>query len=325
MKFGIGIPNCREGVDYPAGFTTPGGIVKLCQSAEKLGFDSVWADDHLTPKLALLKRDPQPPSYFESFVTLSHVAAATKTIRLGIAVLVIVLREPVLVAKQVATLDVFSNGRVMLGVGIGTREEFQAVVPRAGKSHRGMMMDEQLQILNLLFTQKEASFTGKYYEFKDVALFPKPVQKPLPIYVTGNSPEAVPRMARWGQGCFMPPNEKEFQHRYEALCRNMDQIGRNVSEMDVAVSTTASIGRTHQEAVERLRRSRVSGRFKDKSIEEIMAENVVGSTAEVLEKIKRLEKAGLRHATFQRFAASSVDEVIEQMHLVAEEVMPAFK
>ncbi len=317
MKFGIGIPNCREGRDYPAGFAGPEDIVRLCQLAESLGFDSTWADDHITPDEALRTRDSQPPSFYEPFLTLAYVASVTRTIRLGVGVLVIIWREPVLVAKQVATLDVFSGGRVILGVGLGgSREEFEAVNPRWRKAHRGRILDEDLEILDLLFTRDDVSYKGHYYEFQGLTFHPKPVQNPLPIYITGTSEEVLRRIARWGSGCFVLPREEGVRQRLDALRPLMEERGRDLSEIDITTSTTISIARTHQEAVEYLEKSRVSARLRDQ---------IVGTPSEMAEKIKRLEDAGLTHFTLQRFAASTFQELTEQVQMFGEEVLPLFK
>lgn len=325
MKFGIGLPNCREGTDYPAGFIQPSQLVEVAQAAERLGFYSVWVDDHLSINRSLVKVDQRPPSYYEAFMSLSYLASVTSKVKLGFAVLVTIFRDPILVAMQTSTLDAFSNGRVLLGLGLGTRDEFQTVNPRASKSHRGNMLDEQIEVMKALFSQTVASYKGQYYEFDEVVLYPKPVQNPLPIYITGKASESTERMARSGNGCFLPPNENEFKERRQELCDLLEKAGRNISDVDIAISSSLCIAPTHEKAIERLRRSRVASRFKDKGLDGFLSQSVVGSPSEIIEKIGRFKEAGLNHCTFQRFAASSVGEFIEQMEMLSQDVMPAFK
>ena len=326
MKFGIGIPNCREGRDYVSGSVKPDEIAELCRMAEGLGFDSVWADDHIAPNEALRTLDSQPPSFFEPFLSLAYVAATTTKIRLGLAVLVIIWRDPVLAAKQAATLDVFSGGRLALGVGLGgSRYEFEVLNPSRPKAHRGRMLDEELEILDRLFTQDVASFKGRYYEFEGLAMYPKPLQKPLPRYFTGTGSESLRRIAHWGAGCFVAPNGEAIRQRKEALGPIMEEYGRAPSEIDIAISTTISIARTHQEAVERLQRSRVWDRFKRLPMEQVEGANFIGTPAELIDKIGNLREAGLDHCTLQRFAAPTFEEMIEQVQMFGEEVLPLFK
>ncbi len=329
MKFGIGIPTCREGRDYTASFAGPQDIVELSQMAERLGFDTVWGDDHITPDQALRTKDPQPPSFYELFTSLAYVAAATKTIRLGIGVMIIVWRDPVLVAKQAATLDVFSGGRLTLGVGLGgSRYEFEAVNPRWRKAHRGKMLDEELEILNLLFTQDGVSFKGQYYEFEDLSLHPKPLQKPFPFYITafrGDTPESLRRMARWASACAVKPTVEAIRQRKEALAPVLEEMGRDLSEIELTTLPTGSIAGTHREAVERLQRSRGFERYRNLTMEQVEEDNFIGTPAEITEKIAKLEEAGLGHCGMQRFGASSYEELKEQVQMLAEEVLPHFK
>src|SRR3712207_4153381 len=123
MKFGVALPSCTEGLCYPVPFTSPEVLQRISVAAEELGYDSVWCNDHLTTQRYVRQRWPQPPSYYDPFVALSFVAAATRRVRLGTSVVVLPMREPVVVAKQASTLDVFSGGRLILGVGLGARSE----------------------------------------------------------------------------------------------------------------------------------------------------------------------------------------------------------
>src|SRR5258706_5637575 len=138
-------------------------------------------------------------------MTYAFSAAATKPLRLGTGLLVLPMRRDIVVtAKQIATLDRFSGGRFELGIGIGAyREEFEALNPDAD-GRRGDMVDEGLQAFALLFRDRVASFDGKYYKFRDVELAPKPLQKPLPIYVGGNNVNNIKRVVQYGADGWLP-------------------------------------------------------------------------------------------------------------------------
>ena len=327
MKFGIGIPTCREGLYYPAGFAGPKEMVQVSQMAERLGFYSVWGDDHMTPHQALLARDPQPPNFYELFISLAYIAAATERIKLGAGVIVMPWRDPVLVAKQAATLDVFSGGRLLFAVGIGgSRAEFEAINPRASKGNRGKMLDEGLEVLDLLLNNQDAaSYKGRYYEFQDVALYPKPVQRPFPVYLSGTSEEIPRRIAQWGSGCFVAPDVEDIRKRLEALRPLMEERGRSLEEIELISLTNVSIARTQKEAIDRFQRSRLyTQRLRSVSLDRILAANIIGTPAEVIEKINTLKEAGLGQCALQRFAATTFEEVTEQVQMLGEEVLPAF-
>ena len=194
--FSVGFPTGMEGLTYPIPFSGPDELVRIAQRAEALGYHSVWGNDHMTTQHYVRAEFPVPPRFWEPLVTYSFLAAYTKTLKFGTGVLVLPMRRDIVVtAKQIATLDHLSNGRVEIGVGIGAyREEFEALHPE-GAVHRGDMVEEGVKALRLLYTERDASFDGKYYKFKNVELFPKPKQKHLPIYFGGNNKEHLRRTA----------------------------------------------------------------------------------------------------------------------------------
>src|ERR1700758_783920 len=186
--FSVGFPTGMEGLTYPIPFSNPEDLVRVARHAESLGYHSVWGNDHMSTQHYGRAEFPVPPRFWEPLVTYAYLAAHTSTLRFGTGVLVLPMRRDIVVtAKQIATLDHLSNGRVEIGVGIGAyREEFEALNPDV-QVHRGEMVEEGVKALRLLFSERDVSFEGKYYKFKDVELFPKPLQKDLPIYFGGNN------------------------------------------------------------------------------------------------------------------------------------------
>ncbi len=328
MKFGVSIPTCREGMDVPPGYAKPKDVVRLAQTAEKLGFDSIWGNDHMTPSNRIRSLYTQMPNFYEVLITLTYCAAVTERIQLGTGVIVIPFRDPILLAKQVATMDVFSGGRVILGVGLGSnREELEMLYPRQSGVHRGEMMNEALEAMSLLFTESVASFKGKYYEFKDVILEPKPVQKPFPLYMSGRSPNTVERTVKGGSGLMLfSPTTEEVRQSVEELRSKAEERGRDVSEIDVLLSASLSMERTSEEAIRRYqtlhtgRRARVNG-----DIDVILSRNFIGTPGEIVERIGGLGEAGLKNCTITGIAADTMEERIEQMQMFAEEVMPKLR
>jgi len=325
IRFGLGIPNCREGRSVPAGFAGPKQIIQVSQLAEELGFDVLWADDHLDASREIRARDEIPPNLYEILITMSYIAAITKTIGLGIGVLVLPTRAIVVTAKQLATLDVFSEGRIILGLGIGNREEFNAIMPKSTQANRGKMLDEGIEALRLLFIENEATFKGDYYEFNGIALNPKPIQNHIPIYIAGGASQTLNRIAKWGDGCFVPRGLKSLYKRIDELKPILKVVGRDILEVDMTSRTILSIGNSREEAVDRLLKSRISNRFKGQKMEDTIEQNLIGSVDEIVDAIKKLKDAGMTQLVVQNIAANTFDEMIEQVNIFGHHVLPIFK
>jgi probable F420-dependent oxidoreductase len=326
------LPTCTEGLVNPVPFATPADFIRLAQAAERLGYDGVWGNDHITAAPYVRTKWADPPNFYEVLVTLATVGAQTQRVHLGTAVLVLPLRDPVLVAKQAATLDQFTGGRMILGVGIGAyREEFVAQWPRRTTAGRGDLLDEGLAALRALFTESEATYEGQHYAFKNIQLFPKPVQRPLPIYVGGHNEAAVHRAARFGQGWL--PGWRPFEEvkaRTALLRRLTAEAGRNPTDVEAAVQFTMMLGRTPEEASARYRRTGMvqhrkslahSGR--DPALAE--SNNLIGSPASILEQLAYLRDAGVDHICAMQFPHDTVSEMLDQMQWFAESVIPHSK
>jgi probable F420-dependent oxidoreductase len=189
--------------------TTPELLDAVAQGAQERGIGTIWVGEHvvLFPEYASSYpyaddgRIPAPPGsgLLEPLVTLTYLAARTSTVRLGTAMLLLPQRNPVYVAKEVATLDWLSGGRVDLGVGVGwLKEEFEALnVPW---ERRGRRTDEYLEVLHTLWVDDTSSFQGETYTLDPCEMFPKPLQQPVPVHVGGETTAALRRVARGAQG-----------------------------------------------------------------------------------------------------------------------------
>ena len=332
MRVSIQLPTCTEGLVNPIPFAVaPDDFIRLAQAAERLGYDGVWGNDHITAAPYVRQHWNDPPNFYEVLVTLATVGAHTRRVHLGTAVMVLPLRDPVLLAKQVATLDRMTSGRVILGVGIGAyREEFLAQWPRKRDARRGDLLDEALAALRLLFTEREASYAGTHVAFERVELAPKPRQQPLPIYVGGHNEQAVARAARFGQGWL--PGWRPFEEvkaRTALLRRLTAEAGRDPREVEAAVQFTVMLGRTPEEASARYRKTGMvqhrrslahSGR--DPALAE--ANNLIGSPASLLETLDFLAKADVDHICALQFPHASVAEMLDQLEWFARDVIQVF-
>jgi probable F420-dependent oxidoreductase len=264
----------------------------------------------------------------------AFVLSNTKTLKVGTGILVLPMRRDIVVtAKQIATLDHFGKGRLEIGVGIGAyREEFKALQPDC-KLERGDIVEEGLQALRLLFSERVATFEGKYYRFKDVELYPKTYQKRIPIYVGGNNANNVRRAVAWGDGWLPAGIEVDRLGALVIQMREMAQrAGRDPNTIEVAPQFVVHLGKTRQAARARYRESQMSKHLTSLSKSTLKEQtassediNLIGSVEEVIEKAMAFRKAGVTHFLGLYFAANSADELVDQMQMFAEEVMPKIR
>lgn len=325
MLFDIEIPTCREGVFVPVGFGGPQDVATSVQRAEQLGYNAVWATDFLTPTQGYAVPDAGAPNWYEPLISLAYCAAQTRTIKLGTGVLLAPFRDPVILAKQVATLDRFSNGRLLLGLGLGMcRDEYVAVRPRDRKARRGTLMDECIEALRLLLARGEerVSYAGEYTAFNPIRLDPKPVQDPLPIYVPGRSAESLERIARFGLGLMV--GAPAAAARIAELKPYAEQHGRDPAAIDVIAEGEIRLARTHEQAVREYRASR-QGKFRvdirGADFDQVLAANWIGTPDAVCEKLDAVARQGVRHFNVLHIAGDSMAERLEQMQMFSELVM----
>ena len=173
------------------------------RAAEAAGFDSVWAGEHVVlpdPQVPPSPMAPQDPA-LDPLFALTWAAAHTTTIRLATGIVILPQRNPLVLAKEVATLDVLSGGRVMLGVGAGYLEpEFRAI--GANFAERGAVTDEYLDALQALWYDEHPEYHGRFVDFAGVDAHPRPVQRPIPLVVGGHTPPAYRRAVARAHGWY---------------------------------------------------------------------------------------------------------------------------
>jgi probable F420-dependent oxidoreductase len=181
----------------------PETAARIAGLAERLGYDSLWAGEHVvvpSPRVAPSPMEPDEP-ILDPLVALAHVAAHTERIRLGTGVIILPQRNPLVLAKQVASLDVLCGGRLLLGIGVAYLEpEMRAIgVPMEG---RGARADEYLAAMRALWEEEAPSFHGRHARFEGVDAHPRPAQRPLPVVVGGHTRAAHRRAARRADGWY---------------------------------------------------------------------------------------------------------------------------
>jgi probable F420-dependent oxidoreductase len=192
--FGINFGVCAE----------PDTLVRVAHAAEEAGLDSLWTGEHVVlpdPQVPPSPSSPRTPMLDPS-VALAHIAACTERIRLGTGIIILPQRNAVELAKELASVDVLSRGRLLFGLGAGYLEpEFRAL--GANFEERGALTDESIEVLRALWTQDKPHFEGRFYRFSGIDAHPRPVQRPHPpIIVGGMSRSAARRAARFGNGWY---------------------------------------------------------------------------------------------------------------------------
>lgn len=259
MRIGAIFPQTEFGND-------PFAIKDYAQTAEGLGFTHILAYEHV------LGVNPDRPGgwtgvytyehpFLEPFVLFSFMAAVTHKIEFTTGILVLPQRQTALVAKQAATLDVISDGRLRLGVGIGWNAvEYTSL--NQNFHDRGRRIEEQVQVLRLLWTQPLVNFSGRWHNIQGAGINPLPHQRPIPIWFGGHADAVLQRVARMGDGwlpSYRTPQEADASIRklndyLEACQRTMNQIGiepriyygdGNPANWHAAIQGWQSLGATH--------------------------------------------------------------------------------
>jgi probable F420-dependent oxidoreductase len=194
----LGLVHINMGV-----MSEPGVLAEAARAAEAAGFDSVWAGEHVVlpdPQVPPSPMAPQDPA-LDGLLALAWAAAHTTTIRLATGIVILPQRNPVVLAKQVASLDVLSGGRVMLGIGSGYLEpEFRAV--GANFAERGAVTDEYLDAMRALWYDARPAYHGRFADFAGIDAYPRPLQQPIPLVVGGNSGPAYRRAVARAHGWY---------------------------------------------------------------------------------------------------------------------------
>jgi probable F420-dependent oxidoreductase len=245
MEFGVAFANIGS-------FVQPEPAVRLAQAAEAAGFESIWTVDHVVVPGGYRSAYPYDPSgrlpsgegtvFPDPLIWLAYVAAGTSTLRLGTGILIVPQRNPLVLAKELATLDHLSGGRMMLGAGIGwLAEEFEALgIPFAGRAHR---TEEAIAAMRALWSVEEASYEGTTTSFHRCLLRPQPVGGTIPVHVGGHSEAAARRAGRIGDGFFpLGVSPAELPPLIDVIRQSAAAAGRDPSVVEVTIQNTATRG-----------------------------------------------------------------------------------
>jgi probable F420-dependent oxidoreductase len=306
VKYRVGImpgpwPPGRDGAAF---------LWTLCDMLERSDVDSIWLSDRLS----------SPAPVPEVMTTLAAIAARTTRLKFGPSVVVLPYRTPVVAAKEMATVDWLSQGRLFPAVGVGVElpREFDASgVPFA---ERGRRTDEAIRVMRLLWTQDEVTFQGDFYKLDRVSIFPKPWQTPPPIWIGGKSEAAMRRTARLGDGwipSFITPDE--MRAGVQKVHDLAGAAGRQVPEDHFGTLINYAIADSEATALALAQPYVPRGRVDEATMRQCTA---FGPAGRLIEKVEEYVKAGASKFILRPLCPP--DRMLEQLALVGEQVCPEF-
>ncbi len=320
----------KFGFDVPAGglIAAPDLLITLAKRGEEMGFDFMSMGDHIVMPRSVAPLYPysesglypDEPDYgnLEQLTTLSFLASQTSRLRLLTGVMVVPYRAPVFTAKILASIDVLSGGRLIVGCGVGwMQEEFDALEAPPFEE-RGAVSDEYIQAFKELWTSKNPTFDGKYCHFSNLAFVPKPHQKPHPpIWIGGESPAALRRVARLGDAWlpigsnprFPVETPDQYSEYLSRLHRYAEEVGRDPSSIDLAYE---------------------ADRYNDNDAETLpngQRRVFTGTPTQIADDIKGFQELGVRHISFGflplgELPEGGLDALLATMESFAARVRP---
>ena len=342
---GHGDDGIRFSIRLPQTYCTAGpqAMLDVAQAADELGLFGVSVQDHVIADAALSScaglhnQSGEDRDVYEALQTLAFVAGHTKNIKLITGVLIVPFRNAVLLAKETAALDVFSDGRLVVGVGVGA--------PRRGRiesggnqdisvharvsdkefatfnvqGHRGRITDETLQVMEAIWTEDEASFHGEHYDFDSLAVYPKPVQRPRPRFWIGGRSEAARRRAVDHAEGWIPSQISADMFRDSAAwMRSYADERERPMPHDLGVNIFAALAGSDGEAHQYMADG-FGSRFNEEGLETLV---ISGGLDTFIGKTRRFVDAGVNVFDL-KFVPITVDKTIEQMEVLVREVVPA--
>ena len=296
----------RFGIQTPQQNGSWQEMVALWREVDSLGFDSAWVFDHFLPIFS----DPAGPC-LEGWTTLSALAMVTRTVRLGVLVTGNTYRHPVVLAKMATTLDIISQGRLILGLGAGWFELEHTTygIPFPRVSERLQRLDEALTVITRLWTEERVTFAGRYYQLNDALLNPRPLQQPRPPLLIGASGEkiALDIVARHADMWNSFGSPEVFQRKIAVLAEHCHKVGRDPDAIEKSVLLQMTLTDDPE--------------AKRRALEDESWGMLAGSPAEICQQIERYIAVGVTHLMISLSAPYDY----AALRRFATEVVPAFR
>jgi probable F420-dependent oxidoreductase len=316
MRIGFFAPHTGRGVSRSE-------LARACDVAEDGGADSLWAVDHIAIPYGFKAEYPyaahqfgsgpdEPLEWWDCLTVLTYLAARTERVLLGTGVVILPYRHPLATAKTLATIDALSEGRVLFGVGVGWMKDEFAALQLDYFHQRGRVMDEQIEILRRAWTQDRVNYAGEFYEFPDVSVTPKPARPGgPPILVGGNSPAALRRAVRLGDG-------------WHGLMLLPDEVRTHTAELARIAAEEGHAGEMPVTLLMGLRLTRDDSIYPALDHEHRQAA-LLGTPEQLIEQLIAYRDAGVEHIQLAASADDTFGDLtqVDTMDFVLREVWPA--
>ena len=295
---------------FGQGGDDPDFLRQLVEMGDSYGYDSIWLSDRIVSQRFSL----------EPMMALSMVAAYSDRLKFGTSVLALPLRNPVVLAKQVATLDFLSKGRFFPAVGLGQEEPEEYEACGVSKLDRGRRTDEAIKLMRRLWQEKDVTHEGEFYTCHNVDITPKPFFKPSPpVWIGGRSPSAARRVGRVGDGWLVSAaTPEEISSGREILFSTAEENKREIEYDHVGVMLGYYLSSDAEASVEKaskfITRQRPDAFFTEYS--------ALGSAEQVAECINRYAEAGAHKFVVRPLCPA--EETMEQLEMMGRDVLPMF-
>ena len=306
MEVGLALPNIGP-------LATKEAMLGAIDRAEALGLDSIWVGDHLAvppdPRVQYPYSRGRQRAYnagtpvIDPLVLMSAALGRTERVKIGISVLILPYRHPLISAKMLASMAELSGGRIILGVGIGwLAEEFEAL--NVTYEDRAAMSDEQVAYFREVWYNEAPDFKGRFYNFKKLRFLPRPEAK-IPIWVGGNGKPALRRALRLGDGVnLIDLTPAELERTLEELSQLCAEAGRSIDELDVSI--------------------RASFKVTDGPLSESDANQpLTGKLDEIIGDLRRFQDMGMDHVILSPRAVWETEQLLATVDLIGNEIKPA--
>lgn len=302
VRIGIGLST------FP--FAEPRSFFRWARLCDEGGVDSIWQTDRL------VSREP----FLEAMSTMAALAGATERLKFGMNAVVVTVRDPLVLAKQCATIDYLSGGRLLPVFGVGGEKapEFKATGRDPGR--RGRRANEALEIMARLWSEEQVSFEGEFYQYRDVSIAPRPIQQPLPLWIGGASRAAVRRTARLGSGWLGGiQTPEQVAPVIEQIKKELTETGRRIDDDHYGAGFVFRFGSMDDPPVQRLAKARARltpGLDPSRYF-------AVGDAPDIIRRVQEYIRAGVSKFVLIPLSQDDAD-LFAQTERLAAEVIPNF-
>lgn len=302
MTIGAGIGIANFTFDDGNGFWE---WIDLCDNG---GVDSIWQSDRIieaTPNL-------------ETMSVMAALAGGSKRLKFGMNVASMALRDPIIMAKACATIDVLSNGRLLPAFGVGSARSRDFTATGRDTKGRGKRTAEGLEIMARLWTEDRVNFEGEYFRLEDATIAPKPVQNPMPLWVGGSAAAAIERTAKWGTGWQAGiETAAEIAPVITAIKVRAEELGRSIDDDHFGAGFGFRFGSVDEPVVQRHH-----GALQKLLGKDAKGYSAVGGVDEMMALVEDFYQAGA-HKFILRPIATGTADMLEQTRLMVEQLLPA--